>query len=58
MEEIIKDIRGIASILKILGDAENDTAEKRYVLEFLSKKLSECAVVLSDELESLKNIHL
>lgn len=58
MEEIVNDIRGIALILKSLEGRDNDVQENDYALDFLSKKLLECAVILLDEVANLKKVHI
>lgn len=55
MEEILLEIRGIASILKSLGYVEDDVCDMGYAMDFLSAKLFECATKMSDELAKIKN---
>lgn len=53
--EIVLEIRGIASILKSMGYAEDQVKDNNMALDFLSAKLFECAEKITDEVTKLKN---
>lgn len=54
-EEVVLEIRGIASILKSMGYAEDQVRDNDMALDFLSAKLFECAEKITDEVTKLKN---
>ena len=58
VEEVVMQIRGIASILKSMGYAEDQVKDNDMALDFLSAKLFECAEKISDEAIKLKNSKL
>ena len=49
IEEVVIEIRGIASILKSMGYAEDQVRDNDMALDFLSAKLFECAEKITDE---------
>lgn len=54
-EEVVIEVRAIASILKSMGYSQEDVQDNDLALDFLSAKLFECAERITDEVTKLKN---
>lgn len=55
IEEVVIEIRAVASILKSMGYSEEDVKDNDLALDFLSKRLFDCADKITDETIKLKN---